>query len=135
MKMTLGGLMPLRLLDLSTYFETYSAYDCGVKRPFTTHQTTNPLIARPLSEKYLLCMEMRCACFELRHSTYSNDLCCAPDAAAVGTIFYLLVNERMRYVVCHSRGFIIGHNHSCFKVTYPSLTHLEIATLNEIMLL
>ena len=25
-------------------------YDCGVKRPFS-HQTTNPLIARPLSEK------------------------------------------------------------------------------------
>ncbi len=47
---TLRGLVSLRVLDISTHLETYSAYDCGVKRPFA-HQTTDPLIARPLSVK------------------------------------------------------------------------------------
>ena len=43
-------------------------------------QTTNPLIARPLSGS------PKCACFGPRHSPYSNSLYRATDLAAVGTI-------------------------------------------------
>ena len=39
---TLGGVVSLRVLDLSTHLETYYAYDCGEKRLFA-HQTTNSL--------------------------------------------------------------------------------------------
>ncbi len=54
---------------------------------YSTLQTTNPLIAWPLSEKSQLCMVTSCACFWPRHSPYSNYLCRASDIAAVGTIF------------------------------------------------
>ena len=43
---TLGGLgVASGSRPLSTHLETYSAYDCGVKRPFAHVKTTNPLIA------------------------------------------------------------------------------------------
>ena len=57
---------------------------------------TNPLIARPLSEKSKLCMVMRCACFGPKHSLYSNYLCYASDIAAVGTIFNSLIVTHCR---------------------------------------
>ena len=51
---TLGGLVSLRVLDLSMHPETYSAYDFGVKRPFT-HQTTNSL--KDKQTRYRSCTE------------------------------------------------------------------------------
>ena len=54
-----------------------------------TQQTTNPLIARPLSENLL----MSCACLWPRHSPSSNYLCRAPGIAAVGIILKIFSYE------------------------------------------
>ena len=62
---------------------------------------------------------MSSVCFGLRHSPYSNYLYLAPDIAVVGTIFNIFSydtvwgqdsnqydTERIRYMLCHSRGLI-----------------------------
>ncbi len=107
-------LQPVKYVICYCYINSFLVYlktkSCMVTRPI---KTTNPLIARPLSEKFRLCMVMSCACYGLRHSPHFNYIYREPDIAAVGTIFNIFSydaasgrysnlssipdNERMRY--------------------------------------
>ena len=78
--------MWLRVLDLSTHLETYSAYYCDVKRLFA-HQTTNYLRYTTFAWEVLTVHGNELRLFCAKVFPHINFLRRASYIAAVGTIY------------------------------------------------